>query len=207
MGCPSLVARMTYPSWWTYDRQLSISDYLKIYRRHLPHQSEIDRMASNNATRQIFVEKRIVKELTIKFWRNAIWNTQTETLTSHDWPQDPRRVYKELSQETSPHTAPANSPEFKVPLPPVRRKIREDSRHQYFLASGCSGYISGSTRAHQAPSYLQRDLPQEFLAVPGIFLYPVKDYYLSNARCEINIPSLPQSNEYFSRINAVKSCV
>jgi hypothetical protein len=39
-------------------------------------------MASNNATRQIFVEKRIVKELTIKFWRNAIWNTQTETLTN-----------------------------------------------------------------------------------------------------------------------------
>jgi hypothetical protein len=39
-------------------------------------------MASDNATRQIFVEKRIVKELTIKFWRNAIWNTQTETLTN-----------------------------------------------------------------------------------------------------------------------------
>ncbi len=39
-------------------------------------------MASNNATRQIFVEKRIVKELTIKFWRNAIWNNQTETLTN-----------------------------------------------------------------------------------------------------------------------------
>ncbi len=53
-----------------------------IYWRYLPHQSEIDRMASRNATRQIFVEKRIVKELTIKFWRNAIWNTQTETLTN-----------------------------------------------------------------------------------------------------------------------------
>ncbi len=53
-----------------------------IYRRHLPHQSEIGRMASNNVTRQIFVEKRIVKELTIKFWRNAIWNTQVETLTN-----------------------------------------------------------------------------------------------------------------------------
>jgi hypothetical protein len=39
-------------------------------------------MASNNVTRQIFVEKRLVKELTIKFWRNAIWNTQTETLTA-----------------------------------------------------------------------------------------------------------------------------
>ena len=37
-------------------------------------------MAPNNASRQIFVEKRIVRELTIKFWRNAIWNTQTETL-------------------------------------------------------------------------------------------------------------------------------
>ncbi len=53
-----------------------------IYWRYLPHQSEIGRMASRNATRQIFVEKRIVKELTIKFWRNAIWNTQTETLTN-----------------------------------------------------------------------------------------------------------------------------
>ena len=37
-------------------------------------------MASNNATRQIFVEKRIVKELTIKFWHNSIQNTQAETL-------------------------------------------------------------------------------------------------------------------------------
>jgi hypothetical protein len=37
-------------------------------------------MASNNATRQIFVEKRIVKELTIKFWFNSIQNTQAETL-------------------------------------------------------------------------------------------------------------------------------
>ena len=37
-------------------------------------------MASNNATRQIFVEKRIVKELTIKFWHNAIQNTQAEKL-------------------------------------------------------------------------------------------------------------------------------
>jgi hypothetical protein len=37
-------------------------------------------MASNNATRQIFVEKRIVKELTIKFWHNAIQNTQADTL-------------------------------------------------------------------------------------------------------------------------------
>jgi hypothetical protein len=37
-------------------------------------------MASNNATRQIFVEKRIVKELTIKFWFNFIQNTQAETL-------------------------------------------------------------------------------------------------------------------------------
>ena len=82
MGCPGLVARTIWPSYETYDRQLSISCYLMIYRRHLPHQSEIDRMASNNATRQIFVEKRIVKELTIKFWRNAIWNTQVETLTN-----------------------------------------------------------------------------------------------------------------------------
>jgi hypothetical protein len=37
-------------------------------------------MAPNNATRQIFVEKRIVKELTIKFWHNSIQNTQAETL-------------------------------------------------------------------------------------------------------------------------------
>ena len=37
-------------------------------------------MAFNNATRQIFVEKRIVKELTIKFWHNSIQNTQAETL-------------------------------------------------------------------------------------------------------------------------------
>jgi hypothetical protein len=37
-------------------------------------------MASNNASRQIFVEKRIVKELTIKFWFNSIQNTQAETL-------------------------------------------------------------------------------------------------------------------------------
>ena len=37
-------------------------------------------MASNNATRQIFVEKRIVKELTIKFWFNSIQNTQAKTL-------------------------------------------------------------------------------------------------------------------------------
>jgi hypothetical protein len=37
-------------------------------------------MASNNATRQIFVAKRIVKELTIKFWNNSIQNTQAETL-------------------------------------------------------------------------------------------------------------------------------
>ncbi len=37
-------------------------------------------MASNNATRQIFVEKRIVKELTIKFWYNSIQNTQAETI-------------------------------------------------------------------------------------------------------------------------------
>jgi hypothetical protein len=37
-------------------------------------------MASNNATRQIFVEKHIVKELTIKFWFNSIQNTQAETL-------------------------------------------------------------------------------------------------------------------------------
>jgi hypothetical protein len=37
-------------------------------------------MASNNATRQIFVEKRIVKELTIKFWHKSIQNTQAETL-------------------------------------------------------------------------------------------------------------------------------
>jgi hypothetical protein len=37
-------------------------------------------MASNNATRQIFVEKRIVKELTIKFWHNSIQNTKAETL-------------------------------------------------------------------------------------------------------------------------------
>ncbi len=40
----------------------------------------------------------------------------------HERPQDPRRVYKELSQETPPDTTPANSPEFKVPLPPIRRK-------------------------------------------------------------------------------------
>jgi hypothetical protein len=33
-------------------------------------------MASNNASRQIFEEKRIVKELTIKFWFNSIQNTQ-----------------------------------------------------------------------------------------------------------------------------------
>ena len=37
-------------------------------------------MTSNNATRQIFVEKCIVKELTIKFWYNSIQNTQAETL-------------------------------------------------------------------------------------------------------------------------------
>jgi hypothetical protein len=37
-------------------------------------------MASNNASRQIFVEKRIVKELTIKFWFNYIQNNQAETL-------------------------------------------------------------------------------------------------------------------------------
>ncbi len=37
-------------------------------------------MASNNATRQIFVEKRIVKELAIKFLHNSIQNTQAETL-------------------------------------------------------------------------------------------------------------------------------
>jgi hypothetical protein len=37
-------------------------------------------MAATNATRQIFVEKCIVKELTIKFWHNAIQNTQAETL-------------------------------------------------------------------------------------------------------------------------------
>ena len=81
-GCPGLVARMFWPSCGTNDRQLFISCYLMIYWRYLPHQSEIDRMASRNATRQIFVEKWIVKELTIKFWRNAIWNTQTETLTN-----------------------------------------------------------------------------------------------------------------------------
>ncbi len=63
-----------------YDRQLSISDYLKTHSGLMPHQSEIDRMASNNATRQIFVEKRIVKELTIKFWHNSIQNAQAETL-------------------------------------------------------------------------------------------------------------------------------
>jgi hypothetical protein len=37
-------------------------------------------MAYNNATRQIFVEKRIVKELTIKFWSNSIQNTQAKNL-------------------------------------------------------------------------------------------------------------------------------
>ena len=37
-------------------------------------------MAYNNATRQIFVEKRIVKELTIEFWHNSIQNTKAETL-------------------------------------------------------------------------------------------------------------------------------
>jgi hypothetical protein len=37
-------------------------------------------MASSNASRQIFVEKRIVKKLTIKFWFNSIQNTQAETL-------------------------------------------------------------------------------------------------------------------------------
>jgi hypothetical protein len=37
-------------------------------------------MASNNASRQIFVEKRIVKELTIKFWFNHIQNNQADTL-------------------------------------------------------------------------------------------------------------------------------
>jgi hypothetical protein len=62
------------------DRLLTLSDYLTTHSRLLPHQSEIDRMAQNNATRQIFVEKRIVKELAIKFWFNSIHNAQAETL-------------------------------------------------------------------------------------------------------------------------------
>jgi hypothetical protein len=38
-------------------------------------------MATNNPpVSQIYVEKRIVKELTIKFWFNVIQNTQAETL-------------------------------------------------------------------------------------------------------------------------------
>jgi hypothetical protein len=37
-------------------------------------------MATSNASRQIFVEKRIVKELTIKFWSYHIQTNQAETL-------------------------------------------------------------------------------------------------------------------------------
>jgi len=92
----------------------------------------------------------------------------------HERPPDPRRLHKELPQKAPPDTAPANPPEFEIPLSPVCRKVRENSRHQHFLASGCSGSISGSARANKAPSYFQREVPQKFLAVPGIFLHAVK---------------------------------
>jgi hypothetical protein len=40
-------------------------------------------MATSNASRQIFVEKRIVKELTIKFWSFHIHTNKVETLKTH----------------------------------------------------------------------------------------------------------------------------
>ncbi len=71
---------MTWPSsrmeWPSADSQHTF----KAPFRLLPHQSEIDRMAPNNASRQIFVEKRIVKELTIIFWSYHIQTNQAENL-------------------------------------------------------------------------------------------------------------------------------
>ena len=70
----------------------------------------------------------------------------------HERAPDPRRLHKELPKKAPPDTTPANTPEFEIPLPPIRREVCENSRHQHFLASGCSGNISGSTGAYKAPS-------------------------------------------------------
>ncbi len=48
----------------------------------------------------------------------------------HERPPDPRRLHKELPQEAPQDTTPANSPEFEIPLPPIRREIRENSHHR-----------------------------------------------------------------------------
>jgi hypothetical protein len=154
-------------------------------------------MASNNASRQIFVEKRIVKELTIKFWFNSIQNTQAETLKAAL--KTHARIHREFSQETPPDKTRAGLPMSEIPLPPIHRKIRESSRYQRVLASGCGSSISGSTGAYQAPSYFQRDLSQQHLVVPGIFLHHVKYCHHLMKRHEINVLFLSHNNEYLPK--------